>query len=69
VPLYHPRRERWSAHFAWQADGLLIAGLTPTGQATVMALRLNRPLLVHARRRWISAGWHPPDDDSSTRNS
>ncbi len=22
---------------------------------------LNRSLLVRARRRWIAAGWHPPD--------
>ncbi len=63
VPLFNPRRQRWSDHFAWQEDGLLIVGLTPTGRATVQALRLNRPLLVRARRLWISVGWHPPGED------
>jgi hypothetical protein len=63
VPLFNPRRQRWSAHFAWQEGGLLIVGLTPTGRATAQALRLNRPLLVRARRLWIGAGWHPPAED------
>src|SRR3954470_14812318 len=31
VPLFHPRRERWSDHFRWSLDGLRIHGLTPTG--------------------------------------
>lgn len=58
--LFNPRAQRWDEHFAWQAGGALIAGLTPTGRATVAALGLNRPLLVRARQRWIAAGWHPP---------
>lgn len=32
------------------------------GRATVNALHLNRPLLVAARRAWVKAGWHPPED-------
>lgn len=60
VRLFNPRTQTWTDHFMWQADGLLIVGLTPTGRATVAALRLNRVVLVNARRLWIEAGWHPP---------
>src|SRR5580704_15988082 len=31
VPLFDPRRQRWSEHFAWSRDGLRIVGLTGTG--------------------------------------
>lgn len=59
VRLFNPRLQNWFEHFAWQDGGLVIAGLTPTGRATVSALRLNRVVLVNARRLWIEAGWHP----------
>ncbi len=62
VRLFHPLTQSWYEHFAWQADGLIIAGLTPTGRATVNALQLNRAPLVNARRLWIKAGWHPPEE-------
>lgn len=58
--LFNPRQENWFEHFSWQADGLMIVGLTPTGRATVNALRLNRVTLLNARRFWIEAGWYPP---------
>ena len=38
VPLYHPRRDRWLEHFAWNEDDTLIIGLTPTGRTTVEKL-------------------------------
>ena len=60
VPLFHPRQDRWSDHFAWSADATPVLGLTPVGRATVIALRLNRPLIVAARGRWARVGWHPP---------
>jgi len=60
VPLFHPLRQRWSEHFAWNEDKTHIIGLTPCGRATVMALKMNNPIVVQARRRWVSAGWHPP---------
>ncbi len=60
VPLFHPRRHRWQDHFAWNEDFSLILGLTPTGRATVGALRLNRPGLVNLRRVLYTAGEHPP---------
>jgi hypothetical protein len=64
VPLFNPREQRWSAHFAWIDGGLRIAGTTAIGRATVEALALNRPLLVRARAYWVSAGWHPPKEPS-----
>ena len=62
VPLFNPRTQDWHAHFAWSDDKTRIIGLTPTGRATVMALQLNRSILVKARRRWVMAGWHPPQE-------
>jgi hypothetical protein len=60
VPLYNPRRQRWTDHFVWTDGGTRIEGLTPSGRATVEGLRLNRPVLTTARRAWIIAGFHPP---------
>ncbi len=60
VPLYHPRQQRWRDHFAWNEDFTLIIGLTPTGRATVEALRLNREGLVNLRRILYTMGEHPP---------
>lgn len=63
VALFHPRRQSWNDHFSWSPDGSRIEGLTATGRATIVALRLNRPLIVAARRRWFVVGWHPPPED------
>ncbi|MBK9261223.1 MAG: HNH endonuclease [Polyangiaceae bacterium] len=63
VPLFHPRRQIWQDHFAWSPDTTMLEGRTPIGRATIAALRMNRPMLVAARRRWYMAGWHPPDHD------
>ena len=60
VPLFHPRRDTWSEHFAWSADGTEILGLTPCGRATVSVLQLNNLLAVMVRKNWVKAGWHPP---------
>ncbi|MEO0987617.1 MAG: HNH endonuclease [Cyanobacteria bacterium J06639_14] len=62
VFLFHPRRQRWSDHFVWSADGVHIEGLTPVGRATVTALRMNNPIITAARERWVISGWHPPSD-------
>ena len=67
VPLFNPRTQKWHTHFAWNDDKTRIIGLTPTGRATVTALQLNRSILVKARRRWVMAGWHPPQELSSGR--
>lgn len=60
VPLFHPRQQQWSEHFVWSADGTRIEGLTVIGRATVVALRMNHSVIIAARRRWVSSGWHPP---------
>jgi len=39
VALFHPRRDRWSDHFAW--DGTVIVGRTAVGRATVQLLAMN----------------------------
>jgi hypothetical protein len=58
VPLFHPRRQRWGAHFRW--DGVVVIGLTATGRATVAALRMNRPLILAIRHEEAERGRHPP---------
>ena len=60
VPLYHPRKQRWSNHFAWNDDFTLIIGLTSTGRSTVEALQLNRKGVVNLRRVLYAMGEHPP---------
>lgn len=64
TPLFNPRRQQWSEHFAWSEDGTQIIGLTGCGRATIEALKMNNPRLVRARRLWVSVGWHPPTDES-----
>ncbi|MBW4523366.1 MAG: HNH endonuclease [Scytolyngbya sp. HA4215-MV1] len=60
--LFNPRQQHWIAHFAWSEDGTRVEGLTPIGRVTVLALQMNHAMIVVARRRWVSSGWHPPDD-------
>jgi len=57
--LYHPRRDRWTEHFAWDEDYLVMIGLTPTGRATVEKLELNRKGVVNLRRLLQESGLHP----------
>lgn len=59
APLYHPRRQVWSHHFAWSEDLLTIYGITPTGRATVSRLQLNRPEVMNLREVLREAGFHP----------
>lgn len=59
VALFHPRRDRWSEHFAWSEDFGLMVGLTPTGRATVEKLDLNREGVVELRRVLRLADCHP----------
>ncbi len=59
--LFNPRTQNWDSHFQWSEDGLHIIGLTATGRATIVRLRMNRDVVVSARQRWVEAGWHPPE--------
>jgi len=60
VRLFDPRRQSWTDHFSWSADGTRVLGRTPCGRATVLALQLNGLVAVTVRRCWVAAGWHPP---------
>lgn len=62
LPLFNPRKQNWREHFRWNASGLEIVGITPTGRATVLALDLNNVISLMVRQNWIKAGWHPPRD-------
>ena len=61
VPLFNPRQQIWSEHFAWSEEGTQVLGITETGRATVEALALNSELRVRSREIWVKAGYHPPD--------
>ena len=52
--LFHPRRDRWAAHFAFR--GAFLDGLTPAGRATVEVLSLNDARRVELRRELMAAG-------------
>lgn len=62
VSLFHPRRQQWRDHFAWNDDFTLVIALTPTGRATVETLQLNRDGLVNLRRILYVMGEHPPTE-------
>lgn len=62
VHLFNPRKQRWKDHFTWSEDGTRIIGLTPSGRATIIALRLNHEEIVYARQQWVGVGWWPPLD-------
>lgn len=61
VRLFHPRQDRWQAHFEWSEDFLEVIGLTKVGRATVEALHLNRRNLRNLRRLLLTVGEHPPE--------
>lgn len=60
APLFNPRQQQWAEHFAWSEDLTEILGITPTGRATVEALKLNRPNLINLRHLLLIIGKHPP---------
>lgn len=61
VSLFHPRKDQWSDHFQWSESSIRIEGLTAVGRATIDRLKINRAIIVVARKRWVDAGYHPPD--------
>jgi hypothetical protein len=60
VPIFHPQQQVWADHFQWSEDAIEIIGLTATGRATIVALKMNRPQLIRVRRMWVKMGEHPP---------
>lgn len=59
VPLYHPRRDVWNAHFHW-VDRTLFS-TTSVGRATIAALNLNQPRRLLIREAEALFGWFPPE--------
>ena len=53
-PLFNPRKDVWSEHFAWKGSKLV--GLTPVGRTTIDVLRINQPERVEHRRLLIAGG-------------
>lgn len=60
VPLFHPRQDDWANHFAWSDSLMVLLGLTPTGRATIEALKLNREEIRNLRLVLFLIGEHPP---------
>ncbi len=60
VPLFNPRSQSWYEHFTWTTGHDYVIGRTAIGRATVASLKLNRPLLVRARRLWVRPGVRAP---------
>jgi hypothetical protein len=63
VPLFHPQTQSWTDHFSWNEEATQIVGLTPTGRATIDALKMNRQQIFRVRRMWVAMKEHPPDRD------
>lgn len=57
-PLFNPRTQTWSEHFRWEDER--VTPLSPTGRATVVALAMNRPLIIAIRQEELVRGRHPP---------
>ncbi len=60
VPLFNPRTQSWSRHFAWSSDGIRVVGRTRVGRATVIALNMNELTIMAARSTWVLCDIHPP---------
>jgi hypothetical protein len=65
VGLFHPRRQIWDEHFRW--EGFTVVGRTPTGRATVEALRMNRGVALNIREEEAERGRHPPPSEGKPR--
>jgi HNH endonuclease len=52
--LFHPRRDVWRDHFAWQSSRLV--GKTAKGRATIAVLEINHALRIEARDRLLQEG-------------
>jgi hypothetical protein len=60
VRFYHPRQHVWDDHFQWDPAGSgELAGKTPTGRATVLALRIDDPDMVRLRFLLAELGLFP----------
>ena len=60
VLLFHPRKDKWDFHFKWDSDFSKIKGLTPTGRATIIRLKMNNDAIVNLRKVILGFG-RPPN--------
>jgi hypothetical protein len=60
TPFFHPRKDIWTAHFAWNEDFTIILPLTLSGKVTIEALKMNRQQLINWRKAVLSIDKHPP---------
>lgn len=56
--LFNPRLQAWKDNFV--LDGALLAGLTPSGRATVELLRMNDQSVLAYRQQLIRKKRYPP---------
>ena len=57
VPLFNPRRDPWTDHFAWKVHVLIVLiGKSAIGRATIEVLRINSPARVELRRLLQATG-------------
>jgi HNH endonuclease len=54
VALFHPRKQRWDRHFAW--DGALLMGRTASARATIHVLAINAADFVAYRSELMEEG-------------
>jgi hypothetical protein len=54
VELFHPRRQVWSEHLAW--EGAIIKGPSSHGRATVFVLSMNDVLQIARRQALLDEG-------------
>ncbi|MGZ3493056.1 MAG: HNH endonuclease, partial [Gemmatimonadaceae bacterium] len=52
--LFHPRRQLWERHFAW--EGPIIVGRTRAGRPTIRTLAMNDPDAVAFRSELMEEG-------------
>ena len=59
LPLYHPRKNHWSAHFQFQIGTGEVIGLSAIGRATIVCLKMNSNAQIIARKEWNLLGLYP----------
>lgn len=60
IPLFNPQIDLWQEHFQWDECFEEMIGLSSKGRATISRLKMNREKVIAARKKWVKAGWQPP---------
>jgi hypothetical protein len=58
APIFNPRRDLWTSHF--QVEGAVFSGRTPSGRATISALKFNRTIGIAIREEEMQRDRYPP---------